>query len=151
MLRWIIGILWRIIFFWKKRTGWIDLGREIEVTGTVAKLESNSDGDRSIALRLDEGQEQWITGFGGRLTTGDRSVGPSLHCEVVPWSDDSLRTVHGSLRIGDRVRVRGAWGFDGVHLGVWFPFEVLLALVRHGPNVHEGWFEIHPVTSLEVI
>jgi hypothetical protein len=142
--------MWRAVFWWKKRTGWLDLGQRIEVTGTVVGLEApDLDGDRNLNLRLDPGQDRWITGFGARLTSEDQAVGPSLHCEVTPWSSQQLRDSFDALHVGDRVRIGGAWGFDGVHIGYsFFPFEVLRALVRHQPNVCDGWFEIHPVDLL---
>jgi hypothetical protein len=109
------------------------------------------DGDRTFNVRLDAGQEKYITGFGGRLTTEDDSVGPSLHCEIEPWAAADLRAIYTTMRVGDRVRVRGAWGFDGVHLGRPMWIEILAALVRHQPNMRDGWFEIHPVEAIEIV
>ena len=148
----IVNLWWRLVFWWKKRTGWIDLGQEIEVTGTVVNTEvPGLDGDGNFDVQLDPGQEHWITGFGGRLTF-ERAAGvPSIHCEVTPWASPDLKLRFVTLRPGQRVRVRGAWGFDGVHLGVIFPLELIAALLRHGPNVRDGWFEIHPVTSIDVL
>ena len=74
---------------------------------------------------------------------------PSLHCEVEPWASAELVAAFRTLRIGDRVRVTGRWGFDGVHTGRPEWVEVLLAVVRHMPNVREGWFECHPVERIE--
>lgn len=140
---------WRLVFWWKKRTGWIDLGQTIIITGTVVGFDPpDLDGDGNFDVKLDPGFDRWITGFGGRLTTENEALGPSIHCEVPPWSSANLRDRFAGLRLGDRVQVTGAWGFDGVHTGRPEWLEVLLALVRHEPNVLDGWFEIHPVTEI---
>lgn len=147
-----MNLFWRLVFFWKKRTGWMDLRQEIEVTGIVINVEvPGLDGDGNFDVELDPGQERWITGFGGRQTFEPGAGRPSIHCEVEPWADQTLKSAFLSLKAGQRVRVRGSWGFDGVHLGTSEWIEVLAALLRHGPNVHDGWFEIHPVTSVAVI
>lgn len=149
---WIVNLWWKVVFFWKKRTGWIDLGEAIEVTGTVVSLvPPDVDGDRTFNVRLDPGQDRYITGFGGRLTTEDEAVGPSIHCEIEPWSPSDLDAKYAALKVGDRVRVTGAWGFDGVHLGRSMWIEIVMALIRHMPNVRDGWFEVHPVTKLDVL
>lgn len=151
-MTWIVNLWWKIVFWWKKRTGWIDLGQVIEVTGIVVeRVPPDADGDMTFNVRLDPGQEKYITGFGGRLTAEDDSVGPSLHCEIEPWAIADLRTTYAAMRVGDHVRVRGAWGFDGVHLGRAMWIEILAALVRHMPQVQTGWFEIHPVQMLEIV
>lgn len=147
--------LWRLVFWWKKQTGWLDLGEVIEVTGIVVMVDTNvtglfNDGDVCFNVRLDVGLEKYITGFGGRLTSED-GEGPSLHCEITPWTRKKFDGTWQRLALGQRVRVKGRWGFDGVHLGVSEPLEVLAALPRHMPNVRDGWFEIHPVEELEIL
>lgn len=153
MLQWIENLFWRLVFFWKKRTGWIDMGQEIVVTGTVINVEvPGLDGDGNFDVRLDPEHEHRIVGFGGRLTFEPAAGAPSIHCEVEPWADRQLRDRFLTLQVGQRVCVRGSWGFDGVHLGFsFFPLEVVAALIRHQPNVSDGWFEVHPVTSIDVI
>jgi len=147
--------LWRIVFWWKKKTGWLDLGKQIEVTGTIIAIDMNvtgwfNDGDVCFNVKLDPGQEQYVTGFGGRLTTeSDTDSTPAIHCEITPWMRDQFKWQQ--LAVGKRVRVAGAWGFDGVHTGKSEWLEVLYALVRHMPNVNAGWFEIHPVQKLEYL
>lgn len=157
--------LWRLVFAWKKRTGWLDLGREIEVTGTIIAVDMNvtgffNDGDVCFNVKLDDvvpplsnrNQDWTITGFGGRLTTeSDTDPTPSIHCEITPWDRSKFDGKWQQLAVGKRVRVKGAWGFDGVHAGVAEWKEVLWALVRHQPYVKTGWFEIHPVTELEFL
>ncbi len=151
-MAWLTNLFWRFVFWWKKRTGWLDLGQGIEVTGTVVSLiPPDLDGDMTFNVKLDLGFERYITGFGGRLTTENAADGPSLHCEIEPWAPDDVRAVYKKLKVGSRVRVWGYWGFDGVHLGRSMWIEVPMAIVRHQPNVRDGWFEIHPVTALEIL
>ena len=141
---------WRLVFWWKRRTGWIDLCEVVTATGVVVGIDApGADGDGSFDITVDDDQRRLITGFGGRITTADPALYPSLHCEVEPWASDALRAAFTTLEVGDRVRVTGRWGFDGVHTGQSLWLEVLLALVRHAPNVRDGWFEIHPVESIE--
>lgn len=142
---------WRIVFWWKKRTGWLALDRVVEAAGVVISVNPPSaDGDGCFDVALDAGYEWLITGFGGRLT-GEGDKPPSLHCEIAPWAAADLKATYGRLKHGDHVRVSGAWGFDGVHTGRSMWIEVPLALVRHQPNVRRGWFEIHPVEKLEIV
>lgn len=149
-MRWIVLAFWRLVFWWKRRTGFLDLGRDVVATGTVIRVdEPGTDGDGNFDVQLDVAQDWLITGFGGRLTACPPVTEPSLHCEVEPWAPAALQNAFAALRVGDRVRVAGRWGFDGVHTGRSMPVEILLALLRHEPNVHEGWFELHPVTALE--
>lgn len=151
-MRWPWLLWWRVVFWWKRRTGWIDLGERITAIGTVIQVGPNDlDGDLNFDVQLDAGQERLITGFGGRLTSAADSGAPSLHCEVSPWAPAALRAAAGALQVGQRVRVSGAWGFDGVHTGRAEWVEVLLALVRHQPAVRTGWMECHPVDALEVL
>lgn len=149
-LRWLRNTWWRVVFWWKRQTGWLDLGETIAATGTVIEVDApGADGDGNFDLLLDAGQERLITGMGGRLTSGARSGVPSLHCEVEPWAARDVLQTFGALRVGDRVRVTGWWGFDGVHTGRAEWAEVLLAVVRHMPAVGTGWFEVHPVERIE--
>lgn len=138
---------WRFVFWWKKRTGFIDFKEDIEVVGTVTGAFTARDGDVTFNVWPDDEYLWSVTWYGGRLKT-------KLHCEVVPWMPE-CKALAADLKVGDRVRVCGAWGFDGVHTRkrwkVWhhYVWEVLAAVFRHQPNVHDGWFEIHPVTRLE--
>lgn len=150
-MTWLTNQWWRIVFWWKKRTGWVDMRQTIEIVGTVITMvPPDIDGDMAFNVRLDPGQERYITGFGGRLTWEVDATEPSIHCEIEPWADVWLQARYKGLKVGDRVRVKGAWGFDGVHVDncpEWI--QIPLALVRHQPDVRSGWFEIHPVEDLE--
>lgn len=152
ILRWITNLFWRGVFRWKKLSGWIDMGETIEVTGTVITMIPPSvDGDMTFNVKLDPGLDKYITGFGGRLTWQSDAAEPSIHCEIEPWAEDALHQRYRQMKVGDRVRVTGAWGFDGVHTTgrpMWL--EILTALIRHQPNVREGWFEIHGVAELDI-
>lgn len=142
-------LFWKVVFWWKKRTGFVDLGQDIEVTGVVmwSDFGKNPDGDFTMHVKLDPQYERYIR-LGDRLTSADEAFPATLHCELAPWVE--VKGVEG-LKVGDRVRVKGRWGFDGVHTGHSEFVEVLYALVRHQPNMKDGWFEIHPIAELEII
>jgi len=148
----VVNLFWRFVFFWKKLTGMIDMREVITITGVVINVEDpDLDADRNFDVELDPGQDEYITGFGRRLTF-QRSAGcPSMHCEIPPWMSQSLRDQGAALRVGDRVSITGNWVFDGVHTGRSVILEVVLAVIRHQPNVRNGWFEIHPVTKVEML
>jgi len=150
--------VWKVVFWWKKQTGWLDLGQTITVTGTIVAVDMNvtglfNDGDVCFNVQLDPGQEKYITGFGGVQTNEDKSgtTPPSIHCEITPWMRAQFDGKWQQLAVGKRVKVTGAWGFDGVHLGGSEWLEIWRAIWRHMPNVLDGWFEIHPVTSFDYI
>lgn len=148
-MRWLTDRWWRLVFWWKQRTGFVVLG-PVVVVGTVLSLRSSSDGDALLNIALsDDDLDRTPYGIGRPESQG------RLHCELPPWIRGAVRDVYATLTPGDRVRVTGEWGFDGVHLlprhwpGWLFPLEVLAALFRHQPNFRDGWFEIHPVTAIE--
>lgn len=152
-MRWLTLLRWRIVWWWKHRTGFVDMGEDVAATGVIAAVEvgRSSDGDQNFDLRLDPGQERLITGMGGRLTTAHPEIGPTIHCEVPPWAPADVQAAAFALAVGQHVRVSGRWGFDGVHTGRPAWQEVILALWRHQPNHAGGWFEIHPVTRIEFL
>jgi hypothetical protein len=129
LMRWLENLFWRLAFWWKRRTGWLDLGRVITV---IEVDQPGTDGDGNFDLALDPGQEWAIS-------------------EVEPWASAGLIASFRQLQIGMRVRVTGNHGFDGVHTGRSMWLEVPLALVRHQPNMTAGWLECHPVTGLEIL
>lgn len=148
MLTRIINLWWRLVFWWKKRTGWVDFGREITVYGTVTELiPPDTDGDRCFNVKLDDGYIDYAQLGGKDMTESGRAK--EIHCEIPPWSADWLKETYDDLRVGDRVNVVGAWGFDGVHYKNWSLWiQIPLALWRHQPDFRNGWFEIHPVREL---
>ncbi len=74
----------------------------------------------------------------------------SIHCEVVPDDRERLADVIALLRPGVRVRVGGRRAWDGCHHGRGVVFDALMVLLGAGPVV-DGWLEIHPVASIEVL
>lgn len=151
--KWPFTWVWRLVFWWKRRTGFVDLGQTVSVVGEVVQIGPDDfDGDINFDIRLDHAHEWAIAAFGGRLTSATSDGQPALHCEIPPWASPQLREfARSELRLGQRVSVRGAWGFDGVHTGRPEWQEILLALWRHQPNLRDGWFEIHPVESLVIL
>lgn len=148
-MNWLTDRFWKVVWWWKHRTGFVDLHRDVTAVGRVLSLRSSSDGDALLNIELDA-EHMWLT-----PPTGALAKYGHLHCELPPWVRGPVRNVYATLRPGDRVAVTGRWGFDGVHLlpdhwPSWlFPIEVLAALWRHQPNFRDGWFEIHPVTGIE--
>lgn len=147
MIRAIVNLWWRLVFWWKQRTGFVILHKNTNAVGRVLSVRSSSDGDRLINLELEPGFE-WLCPAG--LTEREH-----LHCEIPPWIRGPEVDAYATLQPGDRVMITGTWGYDGVHAlpDSWpswtFPLEVLLAIVRHQPTFPRGWFELHPVTRVE--
>jgi len=143
---------WKVVFWYKHKTGFMDLGHDIEVIGTVQWTDGgiNGDGDFTFNLKLDP-DYSWANYAFGRHTSEDPLLYPdTIHCEITPWMRDSFTTLD-SIKPGQRLRVAGRWGFDGVHVGKAEWIEVVYALWRHQPNIIDGWCEIHPVTKVEPI
>jgi hypothetical protein len=151
-MEYLIGIFWRFIFWAKHRAGFLDLGSDIMVTGVVQWTDygKNPDGDCTFNLLPDAGSEWVNTTFGGRRTTENPDYPNTIHCEIAPWQRMSPE-VTARLRPGVRVRVMGRWGFDGVHTGKGTFVDVLYAIFGHGPDMINGWCEIHPVKSLDIL
>jgi len=152
--------LWRVVFWWKKRIGWKDLGKTVTATGVITAIDLNvigpfNDGDVCFNVKLDAGQEWLITvPQTGRLTSQDGE--PSIHCEITPWTRSKFEGKWQQLAIGKRVTVTGAWGFDGVHqAGVPEWKQVLVGLWagiwKRESYWNDGWYEIHPVESFDFI
>lgn len=151
MFDWLFETFFRFVFWWKKRTGFISFGPCV-VFGTVISKRSSGDGDALLNVSLDETQLAFTPSG-----IGDPACHGRLHCEIPPWIKGEVREVYSQLQVGDRVRIEGDWGFDGVHLlddpdPPWWKFilvEVPGAIFRHQPNVKKGFFEVHPVTKIE--
>lgn len=142
---------WRVVFWWKHRAGFIDLSRDVVVTGVVWRKDDgpSDDGDYCFSIVPDPEFGWTVVTFGGRITSESPDEQKmSLHCEVPPWYSDLYPAV-ADLKVGDHVRVYGRWGYDGVHTHSPMWLEILKALVGHGPDVDGGWCEIHPVTKIE--
>lgn len=148
---------WKMVFWWKHKTGFLDLGEDVTFTGTVMLVDGvgsptiDNDGDFCFNVKVDFGWEWLNTGFKGRKTTNNLAAPDTIHCEVPPWLVPGLQEKLIKVVTGARIKVTGRWGFDGVHIGKAQWLETLYALWRHQPNVLEGWFEIHPVTDIEII
>ena len=151
-MRWLINLWWRLVFWWKKRSGWLDMHQRVHAIGTVIDInQPDTDGDRTFSVEVDTEYRKFIT-LGFRLTHTDGVTRPSLHCEIPPWSAQWLKDRFATMKAGDRVVVSGAWGYDGVHVRNWPMWaQIPLALWRHQPDMRNGWFEIHPVESLCVV
>lgn len=149
MLTLIVNLWWRLVFWWKKRTGWMDFGQQITVYGTVVELiPPDIDGDRCFNLALAGNYSRYAELGDEYRTESGRDA--EIHCEVPPWSGAPLKAIYDGLKAGDRVKVTGAYGFDGVHVRNWpLWIQIPLALWRHQPDFRNGWFEIHPVTAIE--
>jgi hypothetical protein len=150
-MQWLTDRWWKFVFWWKKRTGFMVFGPAV-VFGTVISKRSSSDGDLLLNIDLDETQLAFTPSG-----IGDRNRHGMLHCEIPPWIRGEVREAYASVQVGDRVRIEGDWGFDGVHLldeakPPWWKFllvEVPGAIFRHQPNVRKGFFEFHPVTKIQ--
>ncbi len=153
---------WRAVFWWKKRIGWKDFNKIVGATGIITAIDINvtgpfNDGDICFNVKLDAGQEWMVTvPTTGRLTSEDGN-GPSLHCEITPWDRPMFEGKWQQLAVGKRVAVTGRWGFDGVHVVGMPEWKQVLRGLWYGiwgtlqPSWKDGWYEIHPVQTLEFI
>ena len=52
-MAWFNSWFWRLVFYWKQRTGWLDLGEIVTATGVVVDhVPPGPDGDRTFAVKL---------------------------------------------------------------------------------------------------
>lgn len=99
------------------------------VTGTVAVIRSEKDGDLHVLLGLDAGQAQYINAANVSAEQGDLVLEPV--CITTPTQTDATAACAGYTNplpipaIGTHVAVTGAWVLD----------------------VDHGWMEIHPVSA----
>lgn len=97
------------------------------VTGTVAIIRSEKDGDLHLLLRLDPGQDMYINAKNISAEQGDLVLEPV--CVRPPTQVDAIPACSGYANplpipgVGAHVSVTGAWVLDMDH----------------------GWQEIHPV------
>ncbi len=144
-----------VLFFFKKRAGFMDLGIYVVIPGTVTHIDSSisEDGDFNFELKVDPGSGKW-TMLGERSTNMPFTIG----CEVMPKGrlNAPLAAAVDALREGQHVMVSGRWAFDGSHSDAYMAgkrslfLEVLAGLFGRAPNPC-GWTELHPITSLKVI
>jgi len=145
-------MFWRLVFLAKHRAGFLDMGRDITVIGTVWRNDGTSDdGDTCFSVIPDD-SHLWAVYMAGRHTSeAPAEMSASLHCEVAPWSSPALHRQALALRPGDRVQVTGRWGYDGVHTGRGVLWDVIAAIFGHGPDMVNGWLELHPVESIDPV
>lgn len=101
------------------------------VTGTITERSADEDGDEHMLLKLDAGQEGLLTDKNKKKKDGN------LVIEAVCVNPTTLEKVGGTCRgfknavnlpqVGDHVRVTGSYVVDS----------------------HNGWTEIHPITTIE--
>jgi hypothetical protein len=140
-----IRIWWSsLVFALKQRAGFRLLGTVAGVTGVVSSFERSDDGDLSFDVTPDA-EFAWVLEYPSRHVAR-----AAIHCEVVPADQERLAAAIGMLRIGARVRVGGQRAWDGCHQGHGVVVDALCVLLRAAP-VLDGWVEVHPVLSLEVL
>ena len=103
------------------------------VTGVIEESNADEDGDQHMLLKLDKGQKNILTDRNIKKKQGD------LVIEAVCMNNVSLKKVGNTCKgyinhiklpnIGDHVKVTGSLVIDS----------------------HNGWAEIHPITSIEKI
>jgi len=103
------------------------------VTGVIEESNADDDGDEHMLLKLDDGQKELLTKMNKKKKQGD------LVIEAVCANKVKLKKVSSTCEgyinkiqipaLGTHVRVTGSLVNDS----------------------HNGWNEIHPITSLEVI
>lgn len=104
----------------------------ITITGTVMSRHSEDDGDENIQLKPDPEYVHLLNIWNVLGQWGNMAIEPI--CENTPAKKEFKKACQGYTSnltlpgVGDRVRVTGSYGTD-----------------KH------SWFEIHPVTKIEVI
>ena len=103
------------------------------VTGVIEESNADEDGDQHMLLKLDKGQKGILTARNIKKKQGD------LVIEAVCMNNVSLKKVGNTCKgyinhiklpnIGDHVKVTGSLVIDS----------------------HNGWAEIHPISSIEKI
>lgn len=150
-----------VLLWGKRRCGFVDLGRDVEVVGRVVGYDpGGGDGDVCFNVVAD-GPYAFLRFYKGRDTT--EGTPGTIHCEFTPCAQlGALRALLDEVvrrcAAGEQpvVRIRGRWSYDGVHSNDWktdgLTFkEVWSCLVGHGANELDGWTELHPATDIEVL
>ncbi|MGI8811268.1 MAG: hypothetical protein ACR2IH_01910 [Pyrinomonadaceae bacterium] len=101
------------------------------VTGTIEELDQNEDGDTHMLLKLDPGQDDLLKKKNISKKDGDLVIevvcaNPVKAKKVGPACNGYSSGVHLPA-VGEHVKVTGSYVLDS----------------------HNGWTEIHPVTSIE--
>jgi hypothetical protein len=146
LLTW-IRIAWSNLVFRLKCRAGFRLLEPVEVTGVVRFVEASEDGDTSFDLVPDGSVSVGLLIYG---TSDAIHHCESIHCEIVPRDRARLASAIAALAPGVRVKVSGQRAWDGCHHGKGVLFNVLMVLLGAAP-VLDGWLEVHPVTSLEVL
>lgn len=138
----------RVVFALKCRAGFRLLQSVEGIEGIVTAVEMSSDGDACFDLDLatDPGSRALLV-WG---TAGAAHISRDLHCEIAPVDHARLLVPISHLARGVRVRVGGRRAWDGCHHNRGVIFDVLMVLLGAAPVV-DGWIEIHPVESLEIL
>lgn len=105
----------------------------MEVEGVIVESDANEDGDQHMLLKLDKGQKDLLT------KRNKSRKGGNLVIEVVCQNNITKKKAKGPCKgytnniqipkLGQHVKVKGSYVIDS----------------------HNGWAEIHPVTSIEII
>lgn len=101
----------------------------VTVTGTVAMIRTESDGDLHVLLQLDSGQDKYINSKNISAENGDLVLEPV--CVNTPTQADAISACAGYKNplpiptVGSHISVTGPWVLD----------------------VDHGWMEIHPVAA----
>lgn len=105
------------------------------VTGVVAAIKSEPDGDKHIQLRLDSGQEDLLNDRNKSVQKGCLVL--EIICTKTPVQEDAIGPCSGfdnTIFIpakGDHIKVTGSYINDA--------------------EGNHGWNEIHPVTKIEML
>ena len=105
----------------------------IIVTGTVEKTRHEPDGDEHIRLKLDAGQEKLIN---------DKNITEQQGCMVV-----EIIYAHEPVQPGTIANYRGYTN----HIEIPKVGQHIMIQGSYVKDLHHGWMEIHPVTSITVI
>ena len=103
------------------------------VTGVIEESSADDDGDQHMLLKLDAGQEGFLTKKNIKKKQGDLVI--EAVCANKTTLEKVGNTCNGYInhiqipKVGDHVKVTGSLVIDS----------------------HNGWEEIHPITKIEVI